>query len=84
MISRMQHVNGHTGSRGDSRRAWNARPERPTLTVSRFDGVVTFSETARHLCGGIPLDSPVCIHLLVCDLTRGDDAGSAGDVKEAP
>ena len=82
-MNMIQHVNGHTRPHGDARRTWSAGPELPTLTVSRFDGVVTFSETARHLCGGIPLDSPVCIHLLVCDLTRGDDAGSAGDVKEA-
>jgi hypothetical protein len=69
-------VDGHTGADGDVLRASTPPSERPTLTVSRFDGVITFSSTARHLCGGVPLDSPVCVHLLVCDHSRGDDSMS--------
>jgi hypothetical protein len=76
MIKMTKHLTGDTGSRG--LRAGNPLLERPTFTVSRFDGVVTLSESARHLCGGVPLDSPVCVHLLICDDARRDHAGRVG------
>jgi hypothetical protein len=75
MIKLTKDLTGHTGSR-DLPRAGTPLLERPTFTVSPFDGVVTLSETVRRLCGSVPLDSPVCVHLLIRDDARRtqDDA----------